>query len=164
MSSTIQKITPNLWFDFQAEEAAEFYVSLFRNSAIRKVARYGKESYDKSFEGKAMTVDFELEGQRFLGLNGGPQFRFTEAISFVVHCDDQAEVDRLWDGLSEGGDVKAQQCGWLKDKFGVSWQIVPKRLNELLSGGDPERSGRVMKALLQMKKIDIPTLEQAYEG
>lgn len=164
MSGKIRKITPNLWFNFQAEEAAKLYTSLFQDSRINRVTRYGKESYDPTSEGKVMTVEFELDGQHFVALNGGPEFKFTEAISFVVHCEDQAEVDHFWNGLSEGGDEKAQQCGWLKDQFGVSWQIVPTKLNELLAGGDPDRAGRVMKALLQMHKIDIAELERAYEG
>lgn len=128
------------------------------------MTRYGKESYDPTSEGKVMTVEFELDGQHFVALNGGPEFPFTEAVSFIVHCESQAEVDHFWNGLSEGGDEKAQQCGWLKDRFGVSWQIVPTKLNELLAGDDPDRSGRVMKALLQMHKIDLAELERAYEG
>ncbi|MDO3409758.1 VOC family protein [Saccharibacillus sp. CPCC 101409] len=164
MPGKIQKITPNLWFDTQAEEAAEFYTSLFSDSRIVRTARYGKESYDKTAEGKVMTVEFRLEGQNFVALNGGPHFKFNEAISFIVSCDDQDEVDRYWNALSEGGDEKAQQCGWLKDRFGVSWQIVPKRLHELLGSGDADSAGRVTKAMLGMKKLDIPELERAYEG
>lgn len=164
MSRKIRKITPNLWFDFQAEEAARLYTSLFQDSRIKRVTRYGKESYDPTSEGKVMTVEFELDGQHFVALNGGPEFPFTEAISFIVHCENQAEVDHFWNGLSEGGDEKAQQCGWLKDRFSVSWQIVPTKLNELLAGDDPDCSGRVMKALLQMRKIDLAELERAYEG
>jgi predicted 3-demethylubiquinone-9 3-methyltransferase (glyoxalase superfamily) len=164
MQSRIQKITPNLWFDTQAEEAARFYTSIFSNSKIGAVTHYGKESYDKSFEGKVMTVEFQLEGQTFVALNGGPHFKFNEAISFIVHCDHQEELDYFWDKLSEGGDPKAQVCGWLKDKFGVSWHIVPSRLTEMLCSPDPERAERVMKAVLQTKaKIDIKSLEQAYE-
>jgi len=165
VQNKIQKITPNLWFDSQAEEAAAFYTSIFNNSKIGRITRYGKESYDKTFEGKVMTVEFQLDGQHFVALNGGPQFKFTEAISFIVHCDNQEELDYYWDKLSEGGDEKAQVCGWLKDKFGVSWQIVPSNLTEMICNPDPERSERVMKALLQTKaKIDMKSLEQAYEG
>lgn len=165
MGSRIQKITTNLWFDTQAEEAAKLYTSIFNNSNIGRITRYGKESYDRTREGKVMTVEFQLEGQDFVALNGGPQFKFTEAISFIVHCDNQDELDYFWDRLSERGDEKAQVCGWLKDKFGVSWQIVPSNLTEMISGPDPERSERVMKALLQTKtKIDINSLRQAYEG
>lgn len=164
MRNKIQKITPNMWFDSQAEEAAKFYTSIFNNSKIGRTTRYGKESYDRTFEGKVMTVEFQLEGQDFVALNGGPQFKFTEAISFIVHCDHQEELDYFWDKLSEGGDEKAQVCGWLKDKFGVSWQIIPSNLTEMIGNPDPERSERVMRALLQTKsKIDMKSLEQAYE-
>ena len=155
----IQKITPFLWFDHQAEEAAGFYVSIFPNSKIIKVIRYGKAGPGPA--GSAMTVDFQLEGQSFVALNGGPHFKFTEAISFVVNCQTQDEVDTYWEKLSAGG--AEVQCGWLKDKFGLSWQIVPTALPELLSGPDPEKSQRVMKAMLTMKKLDIRALKQAYE-
>ncbi|MHA7967794.1 VOC family protein [Paenibacillus sp. CAU 1782] len=161
-----QKITPNLWFDTQAEEAATFYVSVFANSEIRKVSRYGKERHgsQSQSEGKVMTVDFSLEGQHFVALNGGPHFRFTEAISFIVSCQDQGELDYFWNRLSEGGDEKAQACGWLKDRFGVSWQVIPSCLSEMLSGPDAQKTERVMKALLQTKaKIDIESLRKAYE-
>ena len=162
----IQKITPCLWFDDRAEEAANFYVSLFNNSAVGVVTRYGKEGFEVHGrpEGSAMTVSFRLEGQEFTALNGGPHFKFTEAISFVVRCETQAEVDRYWDILREGGDERAQQCGWLKDKYGVSWQIVPAALFEMMSGTDRIRSERVMRAMLQMKKLDLAALRQAYEG
>ncbi|MFD0672841.1 VOC family protein [Cohnella sp. GCM10027633] len=163
----VQKITTNLWFDTQAEEAAKLYTSIFKNSRIFGVKRYGKTHYEGEgiSEGKVMTVDFELEGQRFVALNGGPHFKFSEAISFIVHCDGQEELDYYWDKLSEGGDEKAQACGWLKDKFGVSWQIVPSNLNELIGGGDAARTDRVMKALLATKaKIDLDSLMRAYEG
>ncbi|RKN86100.1 VOC family protein [Paenibacillus ginsengarvi] len=165
MQNKIQKITPNLWFDTQAEEAVQFYTTIFHNSKIGRITRYGKESYDKASEGKVMTVEFQLEGQNFVALNGGPHFQFNEAISFIVHCDHQEELDYYWDKLSEGGDEKAQVCGWLKDKFGVSWQIVPSHLTEMICDPDSVRSERVMKAILQTKaKIDIKSLEQAYEG
>jgi predicted 3-demethylubiquinone-9 3-methyltransferase (glyoxalase superfamily) len=163
--SVAQKITPCLWFDNQAEEAAKFYVSVFENSAIGAVSRYGKEGFEVHGrpEGSAMTVSFCLDGQEFTALNGGPHFKFTEAISFVVRCETQAEVDRYWDELTEGGDERAQRCGWLKDKFGVSWQIVPVAMFELMSGPDREKSGRAMRAMLQMKKLDLPALRRAYE-
>jgi len=162
----IQKITPCLWFDNQAEEAAKFYVSIFDNSSIGAVSRYGKEGFEVHGrpEGSAMTVSFRLDGQEFTALNGGPLFKFTEAISFVVRCKTQAEVDRYWERLGEGGDEQAQRCGWLKDKFGVSWQIVPTAMFELLSGGDKKKSGRAMRAMLRMKKLDLPALRRAYEG
>jgi predicted 3-demethylubiquinone-9 3-methyltransferase (glyoxalase superfamily) len=154
----MQKITPFLWFDTQAEEAANFYVSIFRNSRIVAVSRYGDTGPGP--RGSVMTVAFELDGQRFTGLNGGPQFKFTEAISLSVACKTQAEIDELWDKLSQGG--QEVQCGWLKDKYGLSWQVVPERLSELVSGADPKKSNKVMEALLQMKKLDIATLERAY--
>ena len=154
-----------MWFDNNAEEAAKFYASIFKNSKIGDVSRYGKEGYE--FHGKedgtVMTVDFEIEGQKYVALNGGPIFKFNEAISFQVHCETQKEVDYYWEKLSEGGDEKAQQCGWLKDKYGVSWQIVPVVLTKMLQDKDSKKSQRVMKALLQMRKLDIKTLTQAYE-
>jgi predicted 3-demethylubiquinone-9 3-methyltransferase (glyoxalase superfamily) len=164
--AAIQKITPCLWFDNQAEEAAKFYVSIFDNSSIGAVTRYGKEGFEVHGqpEGSAMTVRFRLEGQEYTALNGGPHFTFTKAISFVVKCETQAGVDRYWDKLTEGGDQRAQQCGWLKDKFGVSWQIVPVALFEMMSGAEKEKSGRAMQAMLQMKKLDLPALRRAYEG
>jgi predicted 3-demethylubiquinone-9 3-methyltransferase (glyoxalase superfamily) len=163
---TMQKVTPFLWFDDQAEEAAEFYTSIFKNSKIGRTTRYGKEGYEIHGKpaGTAMTVEFEIDGQPFTALNGGPVFQFNEAISFQVRCDTQEEVDYYWDKLSEGGDEKAQQCGWLKDKFGVSWQIVPMILSELVGDSDSEKSQRAMKAMLQMKKMDLEALERAYEG
>jgi predicted 3-demethylubiquinone-9 3-methyltransferase (glyoxalase superfamily) len=161
----MQKIIPCLWFDDKAEEAAKFYASIFKNSKIGNVSRYGKEGYE--FHGKedgtVMTVDFEIEGQKYVALNGGPIFKFNEAISFQVHCETQKEVDYYWEKLSEGGDEKAQQCGWLKDKYGVSWQIVPVVLTKMLQDKDAKKSQRVMKALLQMRKLDIKTLTQGYE-
>jgi predicted 3-demethylubiquinone-9 3-methyltransferase (glyoxalase superfamily) len=156
----MQKISPFLWFDDQAEEAMHFYVSVFKNSKTGDVTRYGDAGPGP--KGSVMTASFELEGQPFTALNGGPHFKFTEAISFVVSCETQAEVDELWDKLSQGGQT--QQCGWLKDKFGLSWQITPVALMELMSDPDPERSRRVMEAMLQMTKIDIAKLRQAYEG
>ncbi len=155
----IQKITPFLWFDHQAEEAAGFYVSIFPNSKLVKVIRSGEAGPGQA--GSAMTVEFQLEGQTFVALNGGPHFKFTEAISFVVNCQTQDEIDSYWEKLSAGG--APVECGWLKDKFGLSWQIVPTVLPELLSSPDPEKSGRVMKAMLAMKKLDIRALKQAYE-
>ena len=161
-----QKITPCLWFDDQAEEAVTFYTAIFRNSRIVEVARYGeagREIHGKP-AGTVMTVAFELEGQAFTALNGGPMFKFNEAISFQVSCETQAEVDHYWEKLSAGGDVNAQQCGWLKDKYGASWQIVPRVLVEMITDPDAEKSQRVMGAMLQMKKIDIDGLRRAYAG
>jgi predicted 3-demethylubiquinone-9 3-methyltransferase (glyoxalase superfamily) len=164
MKTGTQKITPFLWFDDQAEEAVYFYTSIFKNSKIVGMTRYGKEGAEVSGrpEETVMTVAFQLAGQEFVALNGGPIFKFTEAISFVVNCESQEEVDHYWEKLSAGGDPKAQQCGWLKDKYGLSWQVVPTVLGELLSDPDPEKSRRVMKAMLQMKKIDIAALKQAW--
>ena len=161
----MQKISPCLWFDDQGEEAAKFYTSIFKDSKMGDVTRYGKEGYEihGREEGTVMTVEFEIEGQKFLALNGGPIFKFNEAISFQVYCETQEEVDYYWEKLSEGGDEKAQQCGWLKDKYGVSWQIVPTILIKLLKDKDSEKSQRVMKAMLQMHKLDISTLKKAYE-
>jgi predicted 3-demethylubiquinone-9 3-methyltransferase (glyoxalase superfamily) len=152
------KITPFLWFDNQAEEAAKFYVSIFENSKILSVSRYGEAGPGP--KGSAMTVTFELNGQKFIALNGGPHFKFTEAISFTVDCKTQEEVDEFWKRLTESG--KESQCGWLKDKYGLSWQIIPTILGELLSDPDPEKSKRVMKAMLKMKKIDIKALQEAH--
>jgi predicted 3-demethylubiquinone-9 3-methyltransferase (glyoxalase superfamily) len=159
----MQKITPFLWFDNQAEEAVSLYTSIFKNSKIKGVTRYGEAGAEISGrpKGTVMTAIFELEGQEFIALNGGPHFKFTEAISFVVNCETQDEVDELWEKLSEGGEKG--QCGWLKDKYGVSWQIVPTVLGEMLQDKDPKKSEKVMEALLQMGKINIKTLEQAYE-
>jgi len=158
----MQKITPFLWFDDKAEEAANFYASIFKNSRVGSATRYGDEAAKVSGrqKGTVMTVPFQLEGQEFVALNGGPHFTFSPAISFVVNCKTQQEVDELWEKLSEGGEE--QQCGWLKDKYGVSWQIVPTVLPELLSDPDPEKSGRVMNAILQMNKLDIETLRRAH--
>jgi predicted 3-demethylubiquinone-9 3-methyltransferase (glyoxalase superfamily) len=158
MTKQLQKITPFLWFDHQAEEAAKFYVSIFPNSEIGKIARYTDAGPGP--KGSVMTVAFQLDGQPFTALNGGPIFKFTEAISFVVHCESQQEVDEFWDRLSQGG--QQVQCGWLKDKFGLSWQIVPIALMEMVQDKDPARVQRVMKAMMQMKKLDIAGLEKAY--
>jgi predicted 3-demethylubiquinone-9 3-methyltransferase (glyoxalase superfamily) len=161
-----QKIAPCLWFDDQAEAAAKFYTGIFRNSKILDVSRYGeagREIHGKA-PGTVMTVAFELEGQPFTALNGGPVFTFNEAISFQVTCETQKDVDYYWDKLSAGGDEKAQQCGWLKDRFGVSWQIVPSVLSELLRDPDRQKSQRAMAALLRMKKLDIDALKRAAAG
>jgi len=155
----IQKITPFLWFDHQAEEAVAFYTSIFPDSKVGKVIRYGEAGPGPA--GSAMTVEFQLQGQSFVALNGGPHFKFTEAISFVVNCQTQEEVDAYWEKLSAGSTEA--KCGWLKDKFGLSWQIVPTVLPELLGDPDPERSARVMKAMLTMQKLDIRALKQAYD-
>jgi predicted 3-demethylubiquinone-9 3-methyltransferase (glyoxalase superfamily) len=156
----MQKITPFLWFDSQAEEAANFYVSVFKNSKIVKIARYGKAGPGP--KGSVMTVAFELDGQQFVALNGGPYYAFTPAVSFLVRCKMQEEVDRFWEKLSEGGEIV--QCGWLKDRYGMSWQIVPSVLEEMLNDPDHAKSQRVMEAMLQMKKIEIAGLEKAYAG
>ncbi len=155
----MQKIVPYLWFDNQAEEAAQFYTAIFGNSKIGSVTRYGEGGPRPA--GQAMSVAFELEGQEFFALNGGPQFKFTEAISFFVNCETQAEVDYFWGRLSEGGEV--QMCGWLKDKYGLSWQIVPTILGQMLNDPDPAKVKQVTEAMLQMKKIDIEGLRNAYE-
>jgi predicted 3-demethylubiquinone-9 3-methyltransferase (glyoxalase superfamily) len=156
----MQKITPFLWFDDKAEEAANLYVSIFTNSKIINIARYGEAGPGP--KGSVMTVTFELEGQQFMALNGGPHYKFSPAISFFVNCDTQAEVDQLWANLSAGG--REVQCGWLQDKFGVSWQIIPKALMELMQDKDPVKSQRVFKAMLQMTKIDVEGLKRAYRG
>ena len=156
----MQKITPFLWFDNQAEEAVKFYTSIFKNSKIGNIARYGEAGPGP--KGSVMTVEFQLEGQEFVALNGGPHFKFTEAISFVVNCKTQAEVDKFWKKLSAGG--KEVQCGWLKDKYGLSWQIVPTILGELVSDKDAAKSHRVMQAMLKMVKLDIKKLKDAYAG
>ena len=159
----MQRITPCLWFDSEAEEAARFYTSIFKNSRIGRITRYGKEGFEihRRPAGSVLTVEFELNGQSFMALNGGPVFKFNEAVSLVVDCDTQQELDTYWTKLSAGGDPTAQQCGWLKDKYGLSWQIVPTILPKLLS--DPATSEHVMKALLQMKKLDIAALTHAGE-
>lgn len=151
----MQKITPFLWFDTQAEEAMNFYTSIFKNSKVLGVT--------PGPNGKAMSVNFELEGQEFIGLNAGPQFKFNESISFLVDCKTQAEVDELWEKLTADGGEEGR-CGWLKDKYGLSWQIIPTALNEMLSDPDPEKAGRAMQAMLQMNKIDMEGLQRAYNG
>lgn len=156
----MQKITPFLWFDGQAEEAAQFYTSIFKNSKIGQVSRYGEAGPGQP--GKAMVVNFELDGQEFSALNGGPEFSFTPAISFYVHCKTQAEVDELWEKLSAGGEKG--QCGWLQDQFGVSWQIVPDELGELIGDPDPLKARRATEAMLQMTKLDIAALRRAHDG
>jgi predicted 3-demethylubiquinone-9 3-methyltransferase (glyoxalase superfamily) len=156
----VQKITPFLWFDDQAEEAARFYVSLFEDSEITDVTRYPEGSPGEP--GAVMTVSFRIAGQEFTALNGGPQFPFTEAISLYVHCKDQDEVDRFWSQLTEGGEES--QCGWLKDRFGLSWQVVPAGMEELFADPDPKRADRAMQAMLKMKKLDIAELRRAADG
>jgi predicted 3-demethylubiquinone-9 3-methyltransferase (glyoxalase superfamily) len=156
----MQKIIPFLWFDGRAEEAANFYVSIFKNSKIEKVRRYGEAGPGP--KGSAMSVEFELEGEQFIALNGGPQFTFSPALSFFVNCETQEEVDELWEQLSAGGQTN--RCGWLQDKFGLSWQIIPTALGQLMGDPDPQKSNRVMKAMLQMDKIDINGLKQAYDN
>ena len=155
----MQKITPFLWFDGNAEEAMNFYTSIFKNSKIGRITRYGDAGPGP--KGAVMSATFQLDGQEFMALNGGPQFKFTEAISFFVNCETQEEVDELWEKLSEGG--QKSRCGWLKDKYGLSWQIIPSALGKMLGDKDPEKSQRVMKAMLQMDKIDIRRLQEAHE-
>ena len=164
MPGKLQRITPFLWFDSQAEEAANFYVSIFENARVREASRYDEAASTVSGrpKGSVMTVAFELDGQEFIALNGGPMFKFTEAISLVVNCETQAEVDHYWDKLTAGG--QEVQCGWLKDQFGVSWQVVPTVLTELLQDKDPEKAKRVMAAMLQMKKLSIDGLKRASEA
>ena len=156
----LQKIVPNLWFDTEAEEAAAFYTSVFPNSRVVSVSRYPEDAPREA--GMVMTVEFELEGQRFVGINGGPQFKFDEAVSFQITCEDQAELDRYWDRLTEGGSES--QCGWLKDRFGLSWQVVPTGMEEVFSDPDPERARRSMQAMVGMRKIDIAALRSAADG
>ena len=159
-----QKITPCLWFDDQAEDAAKFYVSVFKNSKLGEISRYGKEGFEIHGRkaGTVMTAEWEIEGQKFVGLNGGPQFKFSEAISFQIMCEDQKEIDHFWSKLTAGG--QEGPCGWLKDKFGLSWQVVPTALIDMLKDPDAAKSQRVTKAFLQMKKFDIAALKRAYEG
>lgn len=156
----MQKITPFLWFNNNAEEAVEFYTSLFSDAEITKTVR--NTGSTPGTEGTVMLINFRLHGQEFIGLNGGPQFRFTEAVSFVVNCESQEEIDHFWEGLSQGG--QKSRCGWLKDKFGLSWQVVPTAIGKLMSSGDAKKSERVMAALMQMDKIEIDVLEAAYRG
>jgi predicted 3-demethylubiquinone-9 3-methyltransferase (glyoxalase superfamily) len=155
-----QKIVPNLWFDTEAEEAAEFYVSVFPNSRIVNVTHYTEAGPRKA--GTVMTVEFELDGQRFIGIDGGPQFKFDEAVSFEIECEDQQEIDYYWDKLTEGGEES--QCGWLKDRYGLSWQVVPTGMEEIFADPDKDRAGRAMKAMLEMKKLDIAALRSAANG
>jgi predicted 3-demethylubiquinone-9 3-methyltransferase (glyoxalase superfamily) len=159
----MKSITPCLWFDSEGEDAANFYVSIFKNSKIKHISRYGEAG--KEFHGKpvgsVMVVSFEINGQEFTALNGGPQFKLSEAVSFQVMCESQEEVDYYWEKLSQGGDPNAQQCGWLKDKFGVSWQVIPIAFLELLKGPDAARVQRVMNAMFTMKKLDLPALQKA---
>jgi len=166
MPAIAQRITPFLWFDHQAEQAVAFYTSIFKNSKVLATTRYTKEAEQAAGRpaGSVMTIGFQLEGQEFTALNGGPVFKFNEAVSLVVHCRSQEEVDYYWDRLSEGGDPQSQQCGWLKDRFGLSWQVVPDQLTELLSDPDPEKARRTMAAMLKMKKLDLPALERAAAG
>ncbi|MBD2839712.1 VOC family protein [Pseudomonas sp. JM0905a] len=166
MSKRIHTIVPCLWFDDQAEAAANFYVGIFPNSKITTMSRYGEAGRDVHGRepGSVLTVDFELDGQRFTALNGGPIFKFNEALSFQIHCDDQQELDYYWDRLSAGGDPNAQQCGWLKDRYGLSWQVVPIAMLEMLEDSLSERSQRAFAAMMQMKKLDIAALRKAYDG
>ena len=164
--TSVRAIAPCLWFDNQAEEAAKYYTGIFKNSKISKISRYGKEGQEIHGQapGTVMTVAFELDGHKFTALNGGPVFKFNEAISFQVHCETQEEVDYYWEKLSAGGDKEAQQCGWLKDRYGVSWQVVPVALIDMVGDAESAKSQRAMKAMLQMKKIDIAALRRAYDG
>lgn len=163
---TIQKITTNLWFDNQAEEAAKFYTSIFKNSSIGRITHYGKEGYEihQRPEGSVMTIEFEIEERKFVALNGGPIFNFNESVSFIINCETQEEIDFYWGKLTPGGDPASQQCGWLKDKYGVSWQVVPTALAAMASNTDIEKTERVMKVMLQMKKLDLGVLERAFKG
>jgi len=160
-----QKITPCLWYDGNAREAADFYASVFKDSDIGKTSNYDEASAEASGqpEGSVLVVEFEIAGQKFVGLNGGPHFKFSEAISFMIDCKDQAEVDYYWTRLTAGGGEESQ-CGWLKDKFGLSWQVVPTVMSDLVTGPDPEGSKRAMAAMMKMKKIDIQTIQDAYDG
>jgi len=164
--ATVQPITACLWFDTQAEEAARYYTGIFKNSKIVAITRYpeaGQEVHGKQ-PGTVMTVEFELNGQTFTSLNGGPNFKFNEAISFQVMCETQADVDHYWSRLGQGGDPNAQQCGWLKDKYGLSWQVVPTGMVEMLNDPDREKAERAMEAMMKMKKLDITELKRAFEG
>lgn len=162
----VQAITPCLWFDREAEEAAHFYVSVFPNSGVTGVARYGKAAHEayRDREGQVMTVAFELDGRPFTALNGGPHFRFNEAVSLQVVCETQEDVDRYWDLLSAGGDPKAQQCGWLKDRFGLSWQVFPRALVDMITDPDAAKAQRATEAMLAMRKFDLAALRRAFEG
>jgi len=164
--ANVQKISPCLWFDTQAEDAARYYVSIFKNSSVGAITHYGKEGHDihGQPEGRVLTVAFVLDGVEFLALNGGPQFKFNESVSLIVYCDTQQEIDYFWDKLGAGGDPKAQACGWLKDKYGLSWQIVPTEVMEMWKSGVSAKSERAMKAMMQMKKLDIAALQKDYDG
>jgi predicted 3-demethylubiquinone-9 3-methyltransferase (glyoxalase superfamily) len=161
MQMTATRITPCLWFDSQAEEAAKFYASVFKNSKIGKISHYGKEGFEVHGRkaGTVMTVEFEIEGQKFVALNGGPHFQFNEAVSFQIHCETQSEIDYFWSKLTEGG--KEQPCGWVKDRFGLSWQVIPNALPQMLMDENSEKAQRVMKSMLQMRKIDLDALKRA---
>ena len=164
--ANVQKISPCLWFDTQAEEAARYYASIFKNSSVGAITHYGKEGFDihGQPEGRVLTVNFVLDGVEFLALNGGPQFKFNEAVSLIVYCDSQQEIDYFWDKLSTGGDPNAQACGWVKDKFGLSWQVVPATMRTFFEDSDSAGARRAMEAMLHMKKIDVGALERAYQG
>ncbi|WP_342246883.1 VOC family protein [Pseudomonas sp. OTU5201] len=166
MSKRIHTIVPCLWFDDQAEAAVNFYIGIFPNSTITAISRYGEAGRDVHGKapGSVLTVDFELDGQRFTALNGGPDFTFNEAVSFQIHCDDQEELDHYWDTLSDGGDPSAQQCGWLKDRFGLSWQVVPIAMIKMLEDSQSAGSQRAFAAMMQMKKLDIAALKKAFDG
>lgn len=162
----MNRIRPNLWFDSEAEEAARFYTSIFKDSKLGTITRYPETGQDVTGKppGSVLTVEFELNGQSFIGLNGGPEFKFSEAVSFEIPCKDQAELDYYWDRLSAGGDPSAQQCGWLKDRYGLSWQVVPHDWERMMAHPDKQKRERVFEAMLQMKKLDIAALERALEG
>lgn len=164
MNTKIQKITPNFWFNQNAEEAVNYYITIFKDAKIERMTYYtsaGKEEHGME-EGQVMTIDFQLEGQQFIALNGGPQFSFSEAISFIINCESQEEIDYYWDRLSAGGDEKSQICGWLKDKFGLSWQVVPVELDDMLARGNEEQVKRVMNELLKMKKLDLSVFRKVF--
>jgi predicted 3-demethylubiquinone-9 3-methyltransferase (glyoxalase superfamily) len=164
--AAIQKMAACLWFDTEAEQAAEFYTSIFENSRIMEISRYGKEGHEIHGRepGSVMTVSFELDGQEFTALNGGPIFKFNEAVSFQIFCETQKDADYYWEKLTAGGNPDAQQCGWLKDKFGLSWQVIPTKVLELIKDPDSPRAQRATKAMLQMKKLDVAALQRAYDG
>jgi predicted 3-demethylubiquinone-9 3-methyltransferase (glyoxalase superfamily) len=164
--ASVEKITPCLWFDSEAEEAARFYCSIFGDSGIERVTRYGREGFEIHGRpaGSVLTVTFRLAGQHFTALNGGPLFKFTEAVSLVVRCENQEEIDHFWTRLGEGGEPKAQQCGWLKDRYGLSWQVVPSGLHEMFADPDAQKTERLMRAVMQMKKLDFEALRRAFEG
>jgi predicted 3-demethylubiquinone-9 3-methyltransferase (glyoxalase superfamily) len=163
---TFQKISNHLWFAHEAEEAAEYYTAIFKNSSIDRIARYGKAGFDqhKMPDGSVMTVEFTIEGQQFIALNGGPIFKFNESISFMINCDTQEEIDYYWEGLKAGGPENAQHCGWLKDKFGVSWQVAPVQLSDMMVSEDIEKKERAIAAMMNMKKLDLKQLQKAFNG